>query len=183
MISTHNSQLAVIWDMDGGIVDSVPLHHLAWQEAFSARGTEFNLPLANKPFGHVGTIKSILGNPSQDNITEISRYKEKTFKRLPLHRGIQPLEGILPLLARLKAEGFKQWLASVTSKETVSLIIDTLGIGPYFYEMVCAEDANAPKPSPDAFRLAFIRKRRAPAPWASGDMQLGSSQPNLPTTS
>jgi HAD superfamily hydrolase (TIGR01509 family) len=150
-----SKQMAVIWDMDGVIIDSVPCHYQAWQVVFKNRGINYLTTIADKPFGHIDTIKSVMIEASTEDIAAVSREKEEIFKDILKKKGIHPLPGVIKLLDELKRQGFKLALASAASKNTVSLIIDTISIRYYFDTIICAEDVQFTKPDPEAFMLAL----------------------------
>jgi len=153
------SPRAVIWDMDGVIVDTAPYHEEAWRETFRKRGIEFTDEDFRRSFGQRNDtiISGVLGQtPFQEVIDAIADEKEAGFRR-KIHRHIAPLPGVIELLKALAAAGFLQALASSAPLPNVRLIMKDLGIEGYFGGMVTEKDVTEGKPSPQGFLLAARR--------------------------
>jgi len=156
---------AVIWDMDGVIVDTAPYHLKAWQEAFSKRRVKFTEADFRYSFGQRNDtiIKSTLGeDTSQELIEAISREKEEYFRhRIQQH--IQPLPGVLELMKSLKKRGFKMALASSAPTENIALLTRSLGIDSCFQAIISDKDVTKGKPDPQGFKLAARKLGVKPA--------------------
>jgi beta-phosphoglucomutase len=152
-----NSRYGVIWDMDGVIIDSVPFHYQAWQAVFKKRGKSLEKSISEKPFGHIDTIRSVMGQDISDaELGTIATEKEAVFRHL-IRQRVQPLPGVIPLLAELRQRGFKLALASSAPKENINLILEGLHARVYFDAVVSAEDVTHTKPDPEVFALAAKR--------------------------
>ena len=150
---------AVIWDMDGVIVDTALYHLEAWQAAFQKRGVNFTEADFRHGFGqrNDSIIRGILGaDVSSSQVDAISREKEESFRRSIVGR-LRPLPGVTGLMTALKEQGFKMALASSAPIENIHLVIRTLNIGSCFEAIVCDKDVTEGKPSPQAFLLAAER--------------------------
>ena len=100
---------AVIWDMDGIIIDSAPYHLKAWQEVFSKRGLNFTGDDFRNSFGmrNDTIIGDFLGEgASGEEIAAIGREKEASF-RLKIRQNPGPLPGVVTLMAALAERGLK----------------------------------------------------------------------------
>lgn len=151
------SRFGIIWDMDGVLIDSVPFHYQAWQEVFTKRGKNLDKAISEKPFGHVDTIKAIMGaDISENELKAIAAEKEAVFRRL-IARKIQPLPGVISLIHELNTLGFKQAVASASPMENIRLILTGIGGEDLFDAVVCAEDVTHVKPDPGAFITAAQR--------------------------
>jgi len=153
------SSKAIIWDMDGVIVDTAPYHEEAWRETFQKRGVEFTDEEFQRSFGQRNDtiIGGVLGQtPSQELIDAIADEKEASFRR-KIRQHIGPLPGVMELLKTLAAAGFRQALASSAPLLNVRLIMKDLGIEGYFRAMVTEKDVTEGKPSPQGFLLAARR--------------------------
>jgi len=155
---------AVIWDMDGVIVDTAPYHLTAWQEAFGKRGVEFTEADFRHSFGqrNDAIIKSTLGeDTSQELIEAISQEKETCFRQR-IQQHIQPLPGVLELMKSLKGHGFKMALASSAPIENIHLLTKSLGINDCFQAIISDRDVTKGKPDPQVFKLAARKLGVAP---------------------
>ena len=152
-----NRLYGVIWDMDGVIIDSVPFHYQAWQTVFQKRGKNLEKSITEKPFGHIDTIKSVMGKDiSEVELKEIATEKEEVFRQL-ITEQIRPLPGVIRLLVALRKNGFKLALASSSPRENIDLILEGLRASSYFDIIISAEDVKHAKPDPEVFMLAAER--------------------------
>ncbi len=156
---------AVIWDMDGVIVDTAPYHLKAWQEALGKRGVKFTEADFRHSFGQRNDtiIKSTLGeDTSQELIEAISREKEEGFRqRIGQH--IQPLPGVIALVKSLKEHEFKMALASSAPMANIELLTRSLGIDSCFQAIISDKDVTKGKPDPQGFELAARKLGVEPA--------------------
>ena len=151
---------AVIWDMDGVIVDSGQLHLKAWQATFSKRGVNFTRADFSKTFGKKNrdtVIYKLKDKASDDVINEIGQEKEEMFRALVTKEGLAPLPGAVPLIESLDQQGFQQALASSAPRVNVELILHKLGLHHCFQAIVSEEDVTRGKPDPQPFLLVAER--------------------------
>jgi beta-phosphoglucomutase family hydrolase len=150
---------AVIWDMDGIIIDSAPYHLKAWQEVFSKRGLNFTGGDFHSSFGmrNDTIIGGFLGEgASGEEIAAIGREKEASF-RLKIRQNPRPLPGVVALMAALAERGLKMAIASSAPRENIELVIDTLDIARHFLVIISEKDVTRGKPEPDGYLLAAKR--------------------------
>lgn len=150
---------AVIWDMDGIIIDSAPYHLKAWQEVFSKRGLNFTGDDFRSSFGmrNDTIIGGFLGEGASDEeIAAIGREKEASF-RLKIRQNPRPLPGVVALMATLAERDLKMAIASSAPRENIELVIDTLGIARHFLVIISEKDVTRGKPEPDGYLLAAKR--------------------------
>lgn len=150
---------AVIWDMDGIIIDSAPYHLKAWQEVFSKRGLNFTGDDFHSSFGmrNDTIIGGFLGEGAPDEeIAAIGREKEASF-RLKIRQNPRPLSGVVALMAALAERDLKMAIASSAPRENIELVINTLGIARHFLVIISEKDVTRGKPEPDGYLLAAKR--------------------------
>ena len=150
---------AVIWDMDGVIVDTAPYHFNAWQEAFRKKGAKYTAEDFRRNFGqrNDSIIRNILGDGiSQSELDTISEEKEMDFRK-KVRQNIKPLSGAVELMKLLIEHGFKMALASSAPHENINLQTEGLGISNWFQSIISGEDVTEGKPSPQSFLLAAQR--------------------------
>jgi len=150
---------AVLWDMDGVIVDSAYYHMRSWQETYRRHGITYTERDFKRDFGkrNEEIIKTVLGNDfAEDKFEAIAREKEITFRQL-IKGNVKALPGVVKLLDALESAGFLQALVSSTPLENIDLIIDSLGIRRFFREIVSGYDVTEGKPSPQGYLLAARR--------------------------
>ena len=150
---------AVIWDMDGVIVDTAPYHFSAWQEAFRKKGAKYTADDFRRNFGqrNDAIIRNILGDGiSQSELDTISEEKERDFRKKEM-QNIKPLPGATELMKLLIEHGFKMALASSAPTENIKLQTEGLGISNWFQSIISGGDVTEGKPSPQSFLLAAQR--------------------------
>jgi len=146
---------AVLWDMDGVIVDTFDAHYNAWQQTFDELSQPFDIEMFRKTFGMNNRL--ILTTIFERNLSErfiqrVSDRKEILFRE-SIKGFAKLLPGVREWLNRFAELGIKQAVASSAPQANVDALLDELGIRGYFQ----AEAAGATlkgKPDPAVFLLA-----------------------------
>ncbi len=151
---------AVLWDLDGTIVDSLPHHWQAWREAAAAEGLAVTHEMFVAALGKQND--EILldwsgGHMDRDERTRIGLAKEIRYRDLVRTDGIAPLPGVLDWLRRLRDAGWKQAVATSAPRLNEEAVVDALGLAGWFDARVVAEDVTRGKPFPDVFVTAAAR--------------------------
>ena len=142
---------AIIWDMDGVIVDTTELHYKSWNAVLPKYGVEFSKEtfLSNFGMNNQAIIDSLMNHPPQSVLDEISHQKENRFRE-NVPGNIDLLPGVKDWLQRFKAWGFLQGIASSAPQANVSIIVKETGISSYFDALESAENLPS-KPDPTIF--------------------------------
>src|SRR6266699_1293530 len=150
-----NSVRAVIWDLDGVIIDSAEEHRQAWQRLAQEEGVRFSDADFWATFGRRNDdiITLVWGAQSPGRLQALADRKEAYFRAL-IRKTAVPLPGSIELLHGLRAAGFLQALASSAPVENIQLISDVLGLGQYPTALVSGETLAHGKPAPDIFLKA-----------------------------
>jgi len=147
--------LAVLWDMDGTILDTLDLHYLTWKEAFSDRPTRFSRELFRANFGgnNRSTVPIYLGyEPDEAYYQHVVALKENLFREQMAEK-TQLFPGILDWFAYFARLGAKQAIASSAMLENITKVVDAFGIRKYFDALVPGEDLPS-KRAPGLFLRA-----------------------------
>jgi len=146
---------AVIWDLDGVVIDSADEHRLAWQRLAREEGVTFTDADFWSTFGkrNDDIIPQFLGFLSAEQLKALADRKEAYFRELIRERAV-PLPGAMELMRELHEAGFAQALASSTPIENIQLISDVLGLKRYLSVLVSGETVARGKPAPDIFLKA-----------------------------
>ena len=146
---------AVIFDMDGVILDSEPHHHAAETLMFKELGIA---PSDRDRDGFVGMsnakmwaiLKKMFGLRQSE--AELLEFGENIrFQYLEAIRDVSPMPGLVSLLDELKANHVKMAVASSSSSKIIELFICRLSLHPYFQFLVSGEMVPQGKPEPDIF--------------------------------
>jgi phosphoglycolate phosphatase-like HAD superfamily hydrolase len=106
---------AVLWDLDGTLVDSAELHWISWRDTLAAEGHSITYQQFLDSFGQKNDriLPGWLGPQTPaEQIARIGDAKEAEYRRLALERGLTPLPGAARWLQRLHQRGWKQAIAS-----------------------------------------------------------------------
>lgn len=144
---------AVIWDMDGVIVDTAALHRASWQYAFGRQGITYSNQEFEQIFGQRNDLiirKKMGRGISVEKIDEIAKDKEDFFRE-EVKKNLKPFPGVLKLLKVLKESGIKSAIASSAPLENVRVIIGGLKIEGYFQAIAYGQEVLESKPSPQLF--------------------------------
>lgn len=145
---------AVLWDLDGVLVDTSELHFKAWKETLTTVG----LDLTEKDFARVNgmnnrrILQTLVGiNISEDKIERLAGEKEKLFlKRRHLCR---LFPGVLEWLKYFQTNGFKQAVASSAPQINIEILMKQFSIQKYF-NLLQTSEGMAGKPDPQIFLTA-----------------------------
>jgi len=150
-----NSIEAVIWDLDGVIIDSAEEHRKAWQRLAREEGIRMTDEDFWATFGkrNDDIFKVIWGDLPPEKVKELADRKEAYFREY-IRETAAPLPGAMELMRGLYEAGFAQALASSTPIENIDLISEVLGLKRYLTVLVSGETVTRGKPAPDIFLKA-----------------------------
>lgn len=157
---------AVLWDMDGTLLDSAEYHWLSWREILASERFELAHEQFVATFGQRNDtiLRDWLGADLPiDEIERIGAAKEARYRELVRSSGITLLPGVERWLKQLRADGWRQAIASAAPRANVEAIVAALDIAAYFDAISSAEDVQRGKPDPQVFLVAAERVDVAPA--------------------
>lgn len=157
---------AVLWDLDGTLVDSGDCHWRAWRDTMRREGIELTYQQFLDSFGQKNDriLAAWLGaSVTADAIGRIGDAKEALYRELAVAEGLVPLPGAADWIARLHRAGWKQAIASSAPAENVRVMLRVLDLDRYFDATVSAEDVTAGKPDPQVFLTAASKLHAARA--------------------
>ncbi len=153
----HPSLGAVLWDVDGVIVDSAPYHLRAWQQAFASSGAHMDQDTFYHTFGqrNDAIIAQVLGpGVPREQEEAIAAAKEACYREIVDREGIQALPGVLEWIGRLHDRGIPQAIASSAPPANTTAILQALDLTDVFQALVSGEEVQRGKPDPAIFLLA-----------------------------
>lgn len=157
---------AVLWDMDGTLIDSAEYHWLTWRDALAREGHALTHEQFASWFGqrNDAILRQYLGADVPDDVVRrIGDAKEEAYREMVRTRGIEALPGVIGWLRRLCDEGWRQAVASSAPPANIEAILAALQVGDCFQALVSAEEVAQGKPAPDVFLLAAERLGVPPA--------------------
>lgn len=148
----------VIFDMDGVIVDSEPIHMSIEQQLFKRLGINVSI---EEHSSYVGTSSQnmwssiIKKNRLNIGVEDIVQTKKKLFLGyLSEAQNLKPIRGITEFINELKTQGFKLVLASSSNLDTINSVLFKLGLNETFLIRVSGEEVVRSKPDPEIFLKA-----------------------------
>lgn len=151
---------AVIFDMDGVLIDSEPTHERIEQELFEELGIALTLA-EHRRYQGTGSIemwRSIIGEHALD--AEAASLSERQRSRFlaSLEEGAIPrIGGIVELVARLHGRGVPLAVASSSAGPVVRRVLSHTGLAELFRVVVSGDEVLRSKPAPEIFLLAADR--------------------------
>ena len=150
---------AVIFDIDGTLLDSVDLHARAWVDAFAHFGVETDQGRVRSQIGKGGDELMPVFLPQERIEREgktIEAFRSDLFKQKFLPE-VRPFPGVRALFERIRADGLTIALASSGKRSEVERYTEILEIGDLVDVATSSDDAERSKPHPDIFQAALTK--------------------------
>ncbi|MBI2133147.1 beta-phosphoglucomutase family hydrolase [Candidatus Woesearchaeota archaeon] len=150
---------AVIFDLDGVLIDSLDLHYVSWKKMLADDGISITKSDFSHVFGMTGNdILRGFYSKAKKNLDE-SALKEKIDKKNAFFREfaasmLKPSIGSVQLLEGLKTAGVKAAIGTSAPGKNVEFYLEKTGLGKYFSGYVCADHIKKGKPDPEVFLKA-----------------------------
>ena len=150
-----NEIQAVIWDLDGVIIDSGEAHLKGWKQLAKEEGVQFTDEQFWSTFGwrNDAIIPTVWGPLPAEQVQALGDRKEAYFRKFARDL-IHPLPGAIELLSELHDAGYPQAVASSTPTANLELISELLGLKRFITVFVSGETVPRGKPAPDVFLKA-----------------------------
>ncbi|MAG16734.1 MAG: HAD family hydrolase [Phycisphaerae bacterium] len=154
---------AIVFDFDGVIVDSEPLHYRAFVELTRALGVDFDYDeYLQKYIGYDDReLFALLTNDTLDSpkVADLCRRKARVFERV-LESGIDPIPGARELIDEAR-NAMPIAIASGATRADIDLMLARAGIANVFVEITTADDVTRSKPDPQTYTLCVQRLAKA----------------------
>ncbi|HVX50439.1 MAG TPA: HAD family phosphatase [Chitinophagaceae bacterium] len=156
---------AVIFDLDGTLIDNNAYHIEAWKVFYSKIGRQFSMDeYKNNINGRINRdiFNYIFGNelPAAE-IDRLTNEKEQLYREYyaPF---IQPIPGLLPLLEQVKKAGIPMAIATSGLPVNIAFMFEHLTIQQYFDDVIDATLVTNSKPHPEIFLKAAAAVKANP---------------------
>jgi beta-phosphoglucomutase len=145
---------AVLWDMDGTLVDTGEYHFIAWRDILAPLGHVYDRAAHEACFGrrNDAILRSFFGDSlGAEEGARIAGDKEGLFRDLAASAGLDLLPGVRTWLARLRDAGFRMAVASSAPMANIETLVAAGRMEGFFDALASAEHVAEGKPAPDIF--------------------------------
>lgn len=147
---------AILFDLDGTLVNTDPLHFQAWQEMLRDYGIEIDLNFyQSRISGRLNPliIQDLLPHLSLVEGEKFAEDKEARFREMaPL---LKRMDGLDDLLSWTDKHGLKRFLVTNAPRKNVEFMLSVLKLTDSFDRVILGEEAKAAKPDPAPYQLAL----------------------------
>jgi len=148
---------AVLWDLDGTLIDSEELHWTSWRETMAKEGVALTRAEFLIQFGQrneVGLHRWLGAAATPERVQKIASAKEERYRELIRTRGISPLPGVTAWVHRLHDDGWLQAVASSAPRVNINAVLEALNATKVFQGIVSGNDVRCGKPDPEVYLKA-----------------------------
>ncbi|MGL4424323.1 MAG: HAD family hydrolase [Gemmataceae bacterium] len=156
----------LIFDCDGTLADTMPIHYRAWSAMLAPFGVQFTVrrfyEMGGMPTSRIIPILAEESGVGGLDVPTMVQQKEELF--LTFLDAIRPVDPVVQIAAAFRAQ--KRGPMAVASggyRAIVRQTLETIGLLDWFDAIVCAEDTPRHKPDPDVFLEAARRLGLSPA--------------------
>lgn len=157
---------AVIFDMDGVLVDNRDVHVEAFSRWFESKNLVIDKELLFKHFGmsNEEIFPPLLGRNdlTKEQIDVFGQEKETIYREI-FESSIAPTPGLIKILDELKAMGVKIAVGSSGMRKNVDFVLEKCGIASYFDAIIDGDQLHRAKPDPEVFLLGAAAMGVEPA--------------------
>lgn len=159
----HSNIKAMIFDMDGTVINSNKRDFEAWNKIMQ----EHDVVLDYKEYTELLGAKSSeivkkYVDLSEDEIESLIENREKIFKKIVEEKGLEPMPHIKALLKQIKNLGIPIALATGAQREKLDYMMEIVDLKEYFDPIITADDVEKGKPDPEIFLKAVEKLKVKP---------------------
>src|SRR5580658_9147821 len=152
--------MALIFDMDGVIIDSNPLHRIAWSEYTRRHGIEMTEAMQQRMYGKRNDeiVRDFFGDRAGVHLSDAEVFAHGAAKEALYREMMTPRieESLVPGILKFLTRHSNQDLAVATNAEpaNVDFVLDHSGLRPFFRVIVNGHQVTHPKPHPEVYLRA-----------------------------
>ena len=154
---------AVLFDLDGVLIDSKEFHYKAWKKFWDRRGIKHTKKDFMKSFGMPNTeiFKEYFGKINEEAIHKMSEEKEESYRQAAKGK-LKVYPGSRKLLISLRKSHFKVALATSSPKSNIPFIMKETKFKGLFHAIINGSDIKKGKPNPEIFLKAAKKLKVMP---------------------
>ena len=145
---------AIIWDVDGTLVDTAAEHYAAWQQFANEIDKPFSQHDFDRTFGmrNPEVLRKLFdANYTDTQCAELADRKETLYRKRVKSHQVKLLPGVERLLGEFRAAGWPQAIGSSAPRRNLDLLLESAGVADYFGAIVSGDDVSNGKPDPEVF--------------------------------
>jgi HAD superfamily hydrolase (TIGR01509 family) len=146
---------AVIFDLDGTMIDNMMVHHKAWQNKLAEYGIDMTVNEVQRRIHGVNIEileREFPGRFTVDERIQIAKEKEETYRHI-YAPDLELVSGLPALLHELKAANILMGVGSAAPPENVDFVLNTLDLWHYFKAVRHSDDVERGKPDPQVYEI------------------------------
>lgn len=147
---------AILFDLDGLMVDSEPHSIASWQAVLALRNKNFDQSLIERSFGlRIDQTAQLLKETYDlpDTLADLAREKIE-YQVTHLNGNIRPMPGLFDLLDEIDRRSLKKAIASSSQRRYVDAVLNSIGLLDRFSVIIAGDQVPHGKPAPDVFLAA-----------------------------
>lgn len=152
---TRTGTRAIIFDLDGVLVDSAPFHRAAFEEIFAPFGIqtfEYSQFAGWRTRDVVAKVLCDAGCEAASDVIDAAAARKSRLARDRMAASDPVVPGCTTVLQELSSQGLTLALASSGSPESVAAFLDSTGVRPLFRSVLSGADVQHAKPDPEIYR-------------------------------
>lgn len=157
---------AMIFDMDGVLVNTEPLHYECWKAALADEGIDMSYEVYKPCIGStVGYLMKLLKAAYGETVSDAETLRARMYAKkeeIVQKDGFPQIPGVKEAIKRFHDEGFRLEVASSSAGYYIGRVLDALEIRQYFECYTSGEEVDHPKPAPDTFVRAMEKLKLKP---------------------
>jgi HAD superfamily hydrolase (TIGR01509 family) len=149
---------AVIFDLDGVVADSHPIHEIAWTKLLVEQGLDratLNLDFLYAGHPRRTILRHYLGDISVSDVEKLGRRKDELYAEVATQ--LKPKPRIPEVIRQLNRDGIVCALATSAGRARTYETLEKFSLREQFAAIVTGEQAGTPKPEPEIFLMAAAR--------------------------
>ena len=159
------SPKALIFDMDGTLVDNMSYHKQSWIDLFAHHHIDLDYKTFDKKY-HKGSLLEIMKRlfphiKDEKELFRIGIYKEVLYREL-YRPHVKAIEGLHAFLNKQQTKGFPMGIATMGDQHNIDFIFDALELSSFFHSTTGGHQIKNGKPHPEIFLKAAKKLQVAP---------------------
>jgi HAD superfamily hydrolase (TIGR01509 family) len=147
---------AILFDLDGTLVNSDPLHYLTWAKVLEIYQITidhhfYQTRISGRTNAEI--VGDLFPEFSDEDILKMVDLKELKFRELAID--LQPLPGLMDFLAGVNQQGFKTGLVTNAPRKNTDFILEILKLSNYFDTVVLSDEIGIGKPDPAPYQYCL----------------------------